>query len=166
MDSEAAPLGLASSFGDAAARLRQAKPTTPGAKEALGDRLHWWENADSFLDTLSHELSTPLEATIDRQEGPAVKGLVAGSPDGLRIKSAAAETALPFPSCNPSSLVALAERILERTADSDEYYRRRELLIAYALRRGLKTYATIAGQELAREHPPFRARWSRLPALP
>jgi len=166
LDSEAAPLGLASSFGDAAARLRQAKPTTPGAKEALGDRLHWWENADSFLDTLSHDLSTPLEATIDRQEGPAVKGLVAGSPDGLRIKSAAAETALPFPSCNPSSLVALAERILERTADSDEYYRRRELLIAYALRRGLKTYATIAGQELAREHPPFRARWSRLPALP
>ena len=64
-----------------------------------------------------------------------------------------------------ASLAALAERLLERTADSDEYYRRRELLVCFAQHSGLETYAKVAGRELARENPAFRIRWLRQPAL-
>ena len=125
------------------------------------DRLRWWENADSFLDVLANDLANPMEGTLDRSQGQSWRGLIGGTADGLKLKPASGpEIAFPFPDWTPASLAALAEWVLERAADSDEYYRRRELLVAFALRSGLKTYGNVAGRELAREHPGFRKRWA------
>ena len=125
------------------------------------ERLRWWENADSFLDVLANDLATPIEGTLDRPQGPSSRGLIGGTADGLKLKPASGpEITLPFPYWTPASLAALAERVLGRAADSDEYYRRRELLVAFAMRSGLKTYGVVAGRELAREHPGFRMRWA------
>lgn len=167
LELETAPLGLTLAFSDAAARLRQYKPVSPQGKETLADCLLWWENADSFLDVLAHDLSVPLEGTLDRRSGASLRGLIGSAPEGLKVKPPTGpEVAIPFNACSPASLAALAERILERTADSDEYYRRRELLVAFALRSGMKTYAVVAGRDLAREHSGFRIRWSRTSQLP
>ena len=163
IEAELAPLGSTLAFGAGAARLRQYKPASTKGKEVLADRLRWWENADSFLDVLTNDLATPVEGTLDRPQGPSVRGLIGGTADGLKVKPASGpEIALPFPGWTPTSLAALAERVLERAADSDEYYRRRELLVAFALRSGLKTYAAVSGRDLAREHPGFRVRWARM----
>jgi hypothetical protein len=161
LEAELAPLGNKLAFGEAAARLRQFKPSSTRGKEMLTDHLHWWENADSFLDVLANDLATPIQGTLDQPQGPSWRGLVGGTADGLKVKPPSGpEVTLPFPHWTPASLAALAERVLERAADSDEYYRRRELLVAFAMRSGLITYGVVAGRELAREHPGFRTRWA------
>ncbi len=161
MEADLASLGAKLAFGEAAARLRQFKPSSTRGKEMLADHLRWWENADSFLDVLANDLATPIEGTLDRPQGPSLRGLIGGTAEGLKVKPPSGpEVTLPFSNWTPASLAALAERVLERAADSDEYYRRRELLVAFALRSGLKTYGVVAGRELAREHPGFRTRWA------
>ena len=163
IETSAAPLGRKLAFDEAAALLRQAKPTTPQGQESYQDHLRWWEDAASFLDTLAHDLATPLDGMVQRSQGPFLRGQLSASPALLKVKPPnAPETSLPLAACSPTSLAALAERLLERTADSDQYYRRRELLVAFALHSGLNTYAAVVGRALAREHPPFRARWARL----
>lgn len=167
VESEAAPFGRSLAFSDGAAKIRDLKPVSLRGKETVADALRWWENADSFLDVLNHDLSAPMEAVIERRSGPPIKGLVGGTLDGLKVKPPnSPETSLPFTICSPACLAALAERVMDRIADSDEYYRRRELLVAFALRSGLETYATVTGRDLAREHPGFRVRWAKLGALP
>ena len=137
------------------------------AQQAAEDRLRWWENADSFLDVLLNDLLNPIEGTLDRVSGGPLRGLMSSNPAGFRIKPAGgAEVVLPAPAFTPASLAALAERVMERTADSDEYYRRRELLVCFAQNSGLETYAKLAGSELAGENPAFRVRWSRRPIAP
>ncbi len=161
-----AGLGKKLSFAEATAALRQFKPASTTAREAHADRLLWWENADSFLDVLTHDVLTPVEGTLAPLTGPALRGPITSNATGLRIKPAGApEVNLPLTAFTPASLAALAERLLDRTADSDEYYRRRELLVCFASQSGLETYAKIAGRELARENPAFRARWLRQSAL-
>ena len=167
VDAGSAPFGKKLAFKEGAALLRQCQTVSTAGKNSLADRLHWWENADAFLDGLALDLATPIDGTLDRLQGAPVRGLITGTPEGLKVKTASAtEVTLPFASCSPASLAALAERVLDRTADSDEYYRRRELVVAFALRSGLKTYAAVTGRELAREHPGFRLRWSRQELLP
>lgn len=162
IEQEITPLGWSLSFGEGAARLRQFNPASRTARQAHEDRLRWWQNADSFLDVLPSDLRTPLDGSLDPVQGPPLRGRITGTADGLRLKPAnGAEVTLPIAACTPSSLAGLAERVLERTADSDEYYRRRELLVCFAWQSGLHTYAKVAGIELAKENPAFRARWTR-----
>ena len=168
IETEIAPLGLKLEFGEGAARLRQFKPSSRPARQACDNLLRWWENADSFLDVLTNDLLTPIEATLDRvpnsagSGGGSIRAFITSSPAGLRLRPAnAAEIVLPPAAFTPASLAALAERVLDRTADSDEYYRRRELLVCFAQHSGLATYALVAGRELARESPSFRAQWAR-----
>ena len=164
IEDEIAPLGIRLAFGEGAARLRRFKPSSRQAQQTSEDRLHWWENADSFLDVLLNDLLTPLEGTLDRVQGGLLKGLFTSTPAGFRIKPGnSPEVILPPAAFTPASLAALAERVLDRTSDSDEYYRRRELLVCFAQHSGLQTYAMLAGHELARENPSFRVRWARQP---
>ena len=161
------PLGRKFDFGEGAARLRQFKASSRPAQQALEDRLRWWENADSFLDVLLNDLLTPLEGTLERVSGGSQRGFITSTPAGIRLKPAGGvEVNLPPSAFTAASLTALAERVLDRTADSDEYYRRRELLVCFAGQSGLETYAKVAGRELARENPSFRVRWARRLLVP
>lgn len=165
VETKAAPLAAKLDFDSVAAKLRALKPTTPAGQEILEDRRRLWENAASFLDLLRHDLTQPVEADLDRVSAPTLRGLVSNAPDGLRVKpSTGPEQLIPLEEITPASLTLLAEKLLERTADSDQYYLRREMLVAFALRTGLKHYAALSGRELARESRNFRARWSRLQA--
>jgi eukaryotic-like serine/threonine-protein kinase len=162
-ETEAAPYGQRLEFSQGAARLRRCTAETSRGKEAIADRLRYWEGAAAFMETLTKDLTSPLEGTLDRLQGTTLRGLIASAPAGLKIKPASgAETAVPYTACPPATLAVLAERVLDRTADSDAYYQRREWLVAFARCSGLKAYAAVAGHELAREHPGFRALWSRL----
>lgn len=168
VEQTAAPLGLALQFGEGAALIRQCRAESPRGREVIADHLRWWENADSFLDLLLHDLTVPVEGALVAADGPgtALRGSIRSQERMIRIKPAnGPELSLPPSKWTPTSLAALAEKLLERTADSDQYYRRREMLVAFALRSGLKTYARVAGRELAREHPVFRSRWSRTGTL-
>ena len=164
IEKEIEPLGLKLAFGEGAARLRKFKPSSRQAQQTGEDRLQWWENAESFLDVLLNDILTPIEGTLDRLQGGPLRGLITSTPAGFRIKPVnGAEWIAPPTAFTPASLAGMAERVLDRTADSDEYYRRRELLVCFAQHSGLRTYANLAGRELAREHPSFRARWARQP---
>lgn len=162
-ETEVAPLGRKLAFDEATAHLRQIKPSTPLAQAAHADLLRWWEDAASFLDSLAHDLATPIDGMVERSPGPFLRGQLSSAPDGLKVKPPSGpESSLPLAACSPASLAALAERLLDRLPDSDQYYRRRELLVAFALQSGLKNYAQLVGRALALEYPPFRARWARL----
>ena len=164
IEKEIEPLGLKLAFGEGAARLRKFKPSSRQAQQTGEDRLQWWEHAESFLDVLLNDTLTPIEGTLDRLQGGPLRGLITSTPTGFRIKPVnGAEWIAPPTAFTPASLAGMAERVLDRTADSDEYYRRRELLVCFAQHSGLRTYANLAGRELAREHPSFRARWARQP---
>lgn len=164
-EAAAAPLAAAMDFDGVAARLRALKPVTEAARQSLEDRRRLWENAASFLDLLRHDLAAPLEGDLVRTDGTVIHGHISDSTEGLWVKiSVTADATLPLAQITPASLTVLAEKILERTADSDQYYLRREMLVAFALRTGMIHYATLAGRELSRENHAFRTRWSRLNA--
>lgn len=161
----AAPLAARMDFDGVAAKLRAMKPATEAGREALETRLRLWENAASFLDLLRHDLSQPIEGDLVHTDGTVLRGRISDSPDGLRIQSAGSDVLLRLPEITPACLTLVAEKVLERTADSDQYYLRREMLVAFALRTGLRNYAMLCGQRLARENPAFRARWDHIQAV-
>lgn len=166
VEAASAPLADQMEFDTIAAKLRALTCTTPAGRQALTDHHDLWENATTFLELLRQDLVQPLEGDLDRQAGPFVHGIISDAPTGLRVLTGSgAEIILPVHEIKPASLTLLAERVLARTADSDAYYTRREMLVAFALRSGLKNYAILSGRELARENRPFRARWARLQAL-
>lgn len=166
LEATAAPFADRMEFDTVAAKLRGLTFTTAAGRQALADHHELWENAATFLELLRQDLVQPLEGDLDRRTGSFVHGIISDAPTGFRVLTGSgAEIILTVPEIRPASLTILAERVLARTADSDAYYLRREMLVAFALRSGLKNYGILSGRELSRENRPFRDRWARLESL-
>ena len=160
-------------FPAAMVRLEQLEIDTPEIKEQWQDELALWRDAEEFLQQLSKDLGVPgLERELARVDGPIQRGkILSASRDGLhfQVSGVNGDVLITWSQLAPVQLVRLAEAPLEedRITDSDEYYRRRRLIVAFALKANLPNYGALRGAELAREHRDFSQLWRRLePHLP
>ena len=165
-DVNAAAAGLAQAlrFQEVSTRLRSLSLTTPDATSVRDAHCNAWDKAAAFLEQLTKDLARPLEAAIEPEpgskpiraawtiEGAALKARPAGGPE-IRI---------PLSKVKPERLIELAWDIRERVFDSDEYYRRSELIFSFALRTGLTITAADCGETLASELRSFREQFSLL----
>lgn len=158
----AAALGENYRFAEAAAKLKALTVTTPEASSAREAHLDTWQKATAFLEQISRDLVQPVAGVIE-QGGGVVRAVWSFSSGMLSAKPAqGTETRMPLAKVAPGRLVELADDILKRISDSDEYYRRSELMYCFALRAGLNATAKTCGETLAGELAGFREKLSLL----
>lgn len=164
---EASAASAGCKFSAAIERLTSEKFQSSQINEQLQDQLSLWKGAEEFLQLLTKELgSAPQEVEITRIDGSTQKGkIVSATREGIhfQIAGVSGEATIPFAQIQPNCLIRLAESPLDedRVTDSDEYFRRRELIVAFALKSNLPVFGSLRGNELAREHRGFRDRWKR-----
>jgi len=150
-------------FADAAARLRALDVATPEATPVRDVHAATWQKAHQFLEQLARDLAaSPAEGVVE-QSGLPVRAVISATGAMLTAKFAQGQPlTFPVTKAPPSLLVELAVDMRARVTDSDDYYRRSELLHAFALRTGLTLTAADFGEALAAEVPAFRSTLSDL----
>ena len=164
-DRDAAGMGSAYRFNDAAAALEKLALTTGAAQRAAAAHVKAWRNAAAFLDQLAKDLGTaPVDGVLDTPTGP-VRARMAITAGQLTARPASGpELKLPLGRVPAALLVELADNVLTGVRDADDHFRRRELLYCFALRAGLPTTAAEYGAELVAELGTFRETMSLLGA--
>jgi hypothetical protein len=162
------PLRADYAFARGVGVLHSLSPWTPSAQVRVADHVFLWQAAEDFLRLLSEDLNTHgFAGTLERRPPlPPVAGatITRASRDKWLVRAGKIETTLSLSATTPAFLIALGENFVDRAADSDGYYRRREGLVAFAQLAGMGDYARFAGEILTRESPTFRDRWNRLTA--
>ncbi len=165
---EASALAVDYHFPDAIARIRREAFKSAGIQEASADQVSLWQNAEVFLEQLTKDFATGgWEGELVRADGSAMKAkIIAATRAGFRVQvpGSTGEVTLSYAQIQPATLIRLAEQPLdeEKITDADDYYRRRELVVAFALKARQTVLGGLRGNELAREHRGFGERWKRL----
>ncbi len=162
------PLRADYAFARGVEVLHSLSPWSPSAQARVADHVFLWQSAEDFLRLLAQDLNAyGFAGTLERRPPlPPVAGATIGraSRDRWLVRAGKIETTLRLSATTPAFLISLAEGFVDRAADSDGYYRRREALVAFARLAGMDDYARFAAELLMRESPTFRDRWSRLAA--
>jgi hypothetical protein len=167
LETNAAALAAASrgdyQFAEAAAKLESLTITTPEATPVRDAHVETWRKAHRFIEQLARDLAArPAEGVVTRSGVPA-RALISASGGTLTAKfPEGPPQVVPMIKAPPGLLVELASDCRARVTDTDDYYRRSELLHAFALRTGLTATATVFGEDLAAEVPAFRRTLSDL----
>jgi eukaryotic-like serine/threonine-protein kinase len=160
----AASLGESYRFMEAAAKLRALPVQSPEATALRDAHAGAWEKSAQFLEQLLKDIAArPMEGVVTDAKGQPVLAVLSASegaisarlPQGAELKVVPGKMA-------PASLLALGEDILATVSDSDDYYRRREMLYFFALHSGRKGVAAAISTSLSREYAPFRERLAAL----
>lgn len=124
-----------------------------------------------YLYTKSQEFVTQILADINTRgyKGPLTRrqsgtlDVVVNSADLKQVKLSIDRGSLtmPFDAIDPESLLDMANAFCAQITDSTDYYRRHELMAAFARVEGLHDAATIAAQ-LMEENREFRNRWMQV----
>lgn len=165
---EAAVSGAGLQFAKGLARMQQEKFEHPDIQKVWSVEVAMWKQAEEFTAQLGRDL-IGFEGDLERLSGPPQRGRVlSAAKDGLtiRVPTVAGEALLAFTSMPLPFLVQLEEQYLEsdRVSDSDDYYRRRELIVAFCLRTGQNVSGVLRGQWLSRELRTFREKWELVKA--
>jgi len=141
----------------------QSLETSPG-REAVGDMLYLWEGTEAFLDQLVSDLNGGVyRGMIIRSTGAPVSGrVIRADRKGVRVRSGTGEVYVGLEQIPLFALARMAESVMEKVSDSDDYYRRWGLLVAFADTADLRSVAHSSGGGLQREFRPFRERWQRI----
>ncbi len=158
-----AGLGEGFRFAEGAQKLKALPLKTPEALAAQEAHVIAWQKAGEFLEVLARDLARqPVQGTMDHQ-GTTLNATVSASANLLIFRHAQdAEAKAPIGKISPARLIDLALLARERVVDSDEYYRRSELLYSFALRTGLSATAAALGEDLSLELRAFRVQMALL----
>jgi hypothetical protein len=153
----AAVLGESYRFGDAATKLKGLPVNTPEAVKVREAHLAAWRKAEEFLDQLTKDLSRqPVQSSLELPAGVLSASVSANGTSLTFSPGQGAETKIPVNKIPPAKLIDLALLTRERITDSDDYYRRSELIYSFALRTGLTATAESFGEALGSELRRFR----------
>lgn len=144
--------------------LREMQFESPEVRAALEGRLYLYESASAFLDQLFVDFKARgWTGTLKRKEAAAITGTV-GQADlkEIRIRLGRGEIVLPLASIPPETLLEIAGKINETISDSTDYYRRQELIAAFAKVSGQEDLAASVSTALMEENRGFRMRWMKV----
>jgi hypothetical protein len=149
--------------------LEQQAYQSASIKALSADHATLWQRAEEFLVQLGKDLPTGVDWEVPRVDGLVMKGKISSvGRDGLHFKVAnvLGETLLAYSQIQPAALLRWAEQPLEdeKITDADDYYHRREMIVAFALKSHQMTLGGLRGEELAREHRGFNQLWQRVQA--
>ena len=157
-------------FPAAIGRLQDIQLKSESLKAQLQDEIALWHDAEDFLQLMIKEFaSAPQEIELARLDSPPQRGRVlSANRDGIhfQVSGVTGEALIAWSQIQPLQLIRMAEAPLEdeRITDSDEYYRRRQWIVAFALKANLPNYGSLRGDELARENRTFSKLWERMQA--
>lgn len=138
---------------------------TTDVRAAIEGRLYLYTSARDFTRQLQLDLaSRGWTGTLTRRTGVTLTGpvsLAAGSTE-LQIKVEGGTLTIPFDSIAPQSLIEMAQGFTALITDSTDYYRRQELMAAFARAAGLDQLSTTLAAQLMEENRPFRSRWMKV----
>jgi len=138
---------------------------TADVRNALDGRLYLYSQSRDFVRQIASDLQTKgWTGTISRREGGQITGKISSSPGGdlLMITLERGTVTLPFDSLTTECFIEIAQAFAAQTTDSTEYYRRQEIIAAFARLNGLTQLSTTIAAQLMEENRPFRSRWMKV----
>ncbi len=138
---------------------------TSDVRAALDGRLYLYTQSRDFVKQLAADLSRQSwNGTITRREGGQMTGRITITANGTLVSVALERgtLSLPFDSLTPESLVEIAQAFGSQITDSTDYYRRQEIIAAFARLNGLTQLSATIAAQLMEENRPFRARWMKV----
>lgn len=151
-------------FSSVVRLLREMQFESPEVRAALEGRLYLYESSTAFLDQLFSDLkSRGWTGTLKRKDAAAITGTVNHADlKEIRVRLERGEVILPLASIPPEMLLEIASKINDTISDSTDYYRRQELIAAFAKVSGQEELAASVSTMLMEEHRGFRARWMKV----
>lgn len=144
--------------------LKEIQFESPEVRSALEGRLYLYESAVAFLEQWFVDMrTTGWTGTLRRKDASPLTGTVVGA-DVMqtRVRLGQGELAVPLASIPADALLEIAGKICETVSDSTEFYRRQELIAAFAKVTGHEELAASVSAMLMEEHRGFRARWMKV----
>jgi tetratricopeptide (TPR) repeat protein len=143
--------------------LNDIKFDSPEVQAALEGKRYLYAKAQDFVKQLLFDINTKgFKGKINRREAGSLEGLMTGADmKQLRLTIDRGVIAVPLDTVDPESLIDMAQAFCALVTDSTEYYRRQELMAAFARIQGSHDAATIAAQ-LMEENREFRNRWMQV----
>jgi tRNA A-37 threonylcarbamoyl transferase component Bud32 len=145
--------------------LRGTHLETTDVRNALDGRLYLYIQSSDFVRQVTSDLMTrEWNGTISRREGGQITGRVTTTPDGntVTITLDRGTVSLPLNSLTSECLIEIAQAFASQTTDSTDYYRRQEIIAAFARLNGLTQLSTTIAAQLMEENRPFRSRWMKV----
>jgi tRNA A-37 threonylcarbamoyl transferase component Bud32/predicted RNA-binding Zn-ribbon protein involved in translation (DUF1610 family) len=133
-------------------------------REALEGKRYLYTKAQEFVAVLMHDVNTKgCAARVNRYEGGMLQGRATAVDQAqLRIALDRGVIAIPLSTVTAETLVEMAQTFCNAITDSTEFYRRRELIAAFARVKGLSNTSSTVAAELMEDNRGFRERWARV----
>jgi hypothetical protein len=122
-----------------------------------------YSSSKAFVSQLLADINAKgFKGKIERRGAVALEGIVVKA-DGKELKLSISRgvISVPFETVAPESLIQMAQAFCSQVTDSTDYYRRQELMAAFARVEGSSDAATMAAQ-LMEENRDFRNRWMQV----
>lgn len=150
-------------FSPAVQLLTDVKFESPEVQTALSGKKYLYSTSQAFVSQLLRDINTQgFRGKINRREAGALEGLVsAADKEQVKLSIDRGVIAVPLRTIDPESLIHMAQSFCMQVTDSTEFYRRQELMAAFARVEGSQDAATIAAQ-LMEENRDFRNRWMQV----
>lgn len=135
----------------------------PEVQIALNGRRYLYSSSKAFVSQLLADINAKgFQGKIERRGAVALEGVVVKA-DGKELKLSISRgvISVPFETVAPESLIQMAQAFCSQVTDSTDYYRRQELIAAFARVEGSSDAATMAAQ-LMEENRDFRNRWMQV----
>lgn len=151
-------------FAPALNVLKDIQFESPEVQAALEGQRYLYTKAREFVQLLVSDINGKgYRGKLNRKSAGTVEGLVSGADRAqLQITIDRGVIAVPLDSVAPESLVAMAEAFRNQITDSTDYYRRQELIVAFARVQGLQDIAGPIATQLMEENREFRTRWMQV----
>jgi len=150
-------------YGAVIQLLTDVRFESPEVQSALEGKRYLYSKAQEFVTQVIDDINRQgYKGKIDRREAGSLEGMVTVA-DGrqLRLSIERGVIAVPLETVDSESLIDMAHFFCTKVTDSTDYYRRQELMAAFARIQGSHDAATIAAQ-LMEENREFRTRWMQV----
>lgn len=144
--------------------LKDIQFESPEVQAALDGQRYLYTKSQEFVQQVISDInSRGYRGRLERRESGSLEGLVSGV-DGKnwQIRIERGVMSVPFESVIPETLVAMAEAFRNQVTDSTDYYRRQELIAAFARVQGMQDLSTTIATQLMEENRDFRSRWMQV----
>lgn len=145
--------------------LRDMRFESAEVQSALEGRRYLYQQAQSFLTQLYADLPAlgGYSGRLVRTEGSSVLGkMISAKAQSVEIQQERGVITLPLDTFTAQTLIDAGQYFASLTTDSTDFYRRQELIAAFARVAGLPNLSATVAAQLMEENRAFRSRWMKV----